>query len=69
VIERCLAKHPGDRYETECLTGEQARVFDLAGAADSALVHYSTFVQTGRWARLEEDAFLVAPALKRLRPV
>jgi len=50
----------------ECLSGEQARVFDLAGATDSALVYYTTFVHSMRWDRLEEDAFLLAPAFKRL---
>ncbi len=50
----------------DCLMGEQARVLDLAGAPDSALVLYDTYVSQLRWSRLEEDAFLVAPALKRL---
>ncbi len=50
----------------DCLAGEQGRVYDLAGVADSALSRYSAFVQQLRWARIEEDAFLFAPALKRL---
>lgn len=50
----------------ECLSGEQGRVYDLAGAPDSAIVRYGAFVQQLRWSRLEEDAFLLAPALKRL---
>jgi hypothetical protein len=50
----------------ECLSGEQGRVFDLAGAADSAIVRYGAFVDELRWSRLEEDAFLFAPALRRL---
>ncbi len=50
----------------DCLAGEQGRILDLAGATDAAITRYTAFVQRLRWSRLEEDAFLIAPTLKRL---
>jgi serine/threonine-protein kinase len=57
---------PGFQRCPHCLDGEQARVYDMAGDTDSALVRYSAFVQQFRWSQLEEDVFLFGPALKRL---
>jgi serine/threonine-protein kinase len=57
---------PGFQRCPHCLDGEQARVYDMAGDTDSALVRYGAFVQQFRWSQLEEDVFLFGPALKRL---